>query len=221
MKPAYLGDAKDMAKGYLLAWLRGRGHIQGPSVIPFFTCPETDLKGGAVVQTYTDILGIEPDQLLSRRTWPSSAKKRSDYLTAALGEETVGNTVLLDPDTGLRPSLYGKTRTSKNKYIVTFEDVLKVVGGDQDRIAIVYDESYSHADRKNLPEAVRDKMTNLLLVAGEKKVGVFAYVGMALNLVFVGNQQAGGRLWRIAQALEQLLAGAERRVVRPDEKEVQ
>lgn len=216
MKPGYLGDAKDLAKGFLFSWLRNRGLIRGPMVLPFFTCPDADLRGDTVIRTYATILGVEPVSILSRQAWPSPTKLRTEYLVAALNNVGDGDAVFLDPDTGIRPTLYGRTRSSKNKYIVTFEDILKVVEGNCDRIAIVYDESYSHADRKNLREAVRDKLKDLLATGDEKNVHGFAYVGMALNLLFIGNQQAKQRLAKIADEMDRLLAGAERRIIRPE-----
>jgi hypothetical protein len=217
MKPGYLGDAKDLAKGFLFSWLRQKELIRGPMVLPFFTCPDADLKGDTVIETYSAILGVELACVLSRQAWPCPAILRTDYLDTALKQSRDEDTVFLDPDTGVRPTLYGKTRTSKNKYVVTFEDVLKVVECDRDRIAIAYDESYSHADRKNLREAVLDKLKDLLAAGAQRKVCGFAYVGMALNLLFVGNQQAAGRVGKIADEMDQFLAGAERRIIRPEQ----
>ena len=214
MKPSYLGDAKDLAKGFLFSWLRNRRLIRGPMVLPFFTCQEADLKDNSVIETYATILGVEVASVLSRQTWPCPGKLRTSYLTAALQQGKGEDTVFLDPDTGVRPELYSKTRTSKNKYVVTFEDVLRVVECDQDRIAVVYDESYSHADRKHLDEAVRDKLRDLLAMGIEKKVSGLAYVGMALNLLLIGNQQANARITKIADELTRFFAGAEKRVIR-------
>ncbi len=218
MKPEYLGDAKDFAKGFLFSWLRNKRLICGPMVLPFFTCSDADLENASVIKTYSAILGIAQTSVLSHQAWPCSIKHRENYINLALENVNDGDTVFLDPDTGVRPRLYSKTRSSKNKYVVTFEDILKVVDCDQDRIAIVYDESYSNAVRsyERLSEAVQDKLMDLLSAGEEKKVTGFAYVGMALNLLFVGNEKAAERVVSIADEMTQLLCGSEKRIIRSD-----
>ncbi len=207
MNTDYLGDGKDLAKGFIFNHLRNDGLIEGPFVVPFFR----ERISAKQLNTYADVLGVSPELVFRERPWDGFIRRRKDYLSEVASRVDC-DTIFFDPDTGMRSVVNGTKCKGKYKF-VSFEEIYAVAGGSDGRIVVTYDESYDNRDKTDLIGAVRRKTRAIKLSQRGEHYYAFAYVGMALNLVFVTNTTGRNRLENIKASLKQLLQGKPRRIV--------
>jgi hypothetical protein len=221
----YFGDAKDLAKRFVIDLLRGKNTDGGGNeeatdllgtlfVFPMISSEEC--RDQAFLDSYRHLLGNECELLVGDQLWGGSHANRDTSLGAVnhrISSSDQKHTVFLDPDTGVTEeddSLAGRKRIKKR-------DVICLLRGNWDRVVVIYDESFTRHQGDDslevlrfeaIKESISKKMAAIAELAGDQDIGRFAYVGMALNLIFCSTQRATGRLNGIRQRLASLLGSA-------------
>jgi hypothetical protein len=230
MHKDYFGDAKDLAKRLIFDVLRG-ANTQGSEdlvgklfVFPMLSTEES--RDEAFLASYGSLLGNDCELLVGTRLWGGSHANRDASLSAVnqrLSNSDQRHTVFLDPDTGIMEddgSEAGRKRMKKR-------DAVCLLSGDWDRVVVIYDESFSRQPVQRdddfellrleaLKASISRKVTEIIQMAGEQEIGGFAYVGMALNLVFCSTKRAKARLASIRSRLRSFLGTAATRRLVPE-----
>lgn len=218
MKARFVGDATDFAKAQLIGILRAEHEIGRLAVLPLFSDHHSETGDcSPVLAAYASVLGVKSprDVLLGERQFPDDPAGRADFIYAALSEADGVDTLFIDPDTGIRHRLRTpkSTKYVRNHEYVTYEDLVKLLPKDLDRMLIVYDESYARGSLKVVAKAMRIKLQAL----SDCAVSGFGYYGNAVNLVVLGMAAAATRLLRARQTLIERLAARANRVISLEE----
>lgn len=165
MNIQFFGDAHDIVKKSLIAWLAEFGEW---SVHPMFT---DDVDAGAAdgFAKFLNATVVSTERL-------RADTDREAYFQCCL---SAGN-LLLDPDKGL--SLAVRTGVRSSKYIFGHE-LRRVVSARPDHLTLVFDQSFARTSRNHLEDGIRKKLAAL----ASGGVYGFAYVSHAPFLCLAGD----------------------------------